>query len=248
MKTYNAAYVTKTVLCGFLALGMTAGAGAAEQPVDLGVAASFGVLAGTTVTNAPGPQTIINGDLGVYPGTAITGFPPGIVTGNTYAGGPVAANAQAALAVAYDDASGRSTAPVTVAGNLGGQTLPPGLYKSTSSLAVSSGDLTLDGQGDPNAVFIFQIASTFTMTSGRKVILVRGAQPKNIFWQIGTSATFGTTSIIKGTILAGISITMETGATLDGKALAKNGGVTIGGGTAVTANPTNAASDWQLFQ
>ncbi len=248
MKTYNVTKASNYMLCALLAFGITAGANAAEEVVNLGAAQSFGVLAATTVTNAPGPQTVINGDLGVYPGTEITGFPPGIVTGNTYVGGPVAAEAQATLAVAYNDAAGRSTAPALVAGNIGGQTLPPGLYKSTSSLAISSGDLTLDGQGDPNGVFIFQIASTFTMTSARRVILIGGAQPRNIFWQVGSSATFGTTSAIKGTILAAISITMETGATLDGKALAQNGAVTIGGGSNVTANPTNAASDWQLFQ
>lgn len=248
MKNYKVTHVTKTMLCAILAFGISSGAKAAEELVNLRSAHSFGVLAGTTVTNVPGPQTTINGDLGVYPGTAITGFPPGIVTGNTYAGGPVAQQAQADLTVAFNDAAGRSTAPILVAGNLGGQTLGPGLYKSTSSLAVSSGDLTLDAQGNPNAVWIFQIASTFTMTSGRKVILAGGAKTSNIFWQIGSSATFGTTSAIKGTVMAAISITLETEATLDGKALAQSGAVAIGGGSTVTANPTNAASDWQLFQ
>src|SRR5450759_4846678 len=126
---------------------------AAELPVDLGSAASFGVLAGSTVTSTG--DTIVNGDLGVSPGYSVSGFPPGTVNGNIYVADLTAAQAQLDLTIAYNDAAGRSTAPVTVAGNIGGQTLPPGLYKSTSSLAISSGDLTLDGQGDPNAVFIF---------------------------------------------------------------------------------------------
>jgi len=105
--------------------------------------------------------------------------------------------------------------------------LPPGLYKSTSSLEISSGDLTLDGQGDANAVFIFQIASTLVTTSGRQVILIGGAQAANIFWQVGSSATIGTTSGMKGNILADQSITIATGATLDGRALARIGAVTL---------------------
>jgi hypothetical protein len=116
---------------------------------------------------------------------------------------------------------------VTVAGNLGGQTLTPGLYKSTSSLEISSGDLTLDAQGDANAVFIFQIASTLTTTSGRQVILSGGAKAANIFWQVGSSATLGTTSVFKGTIMADQAITLTTGARLDGRALARIAAVTL---------------------
>jgi hypothetical protein len=198
---------------------------ASQAPVVLGAAGNFAVLAGSTVTNTGASRVI--GDVGVSPGTAVTGFPPGTVTGTIHAGDPAAAQAIADLTTAIGDAAGRTVAPVTVAGNIGGQTLTPGLYKSTSSLAISSGDLTLNAQGDANAVFIFQIASTLTTTSGRQVILAGGAQSSNIFWQVGSSATIGTNSVFKGTILALQSITLDTGATLDGRALAEIAGVTL---------------------
>ena len=222
--------------------GLTAAiAGATQQaPVALGSNSTFAVLAGTTVTVIGGG--VITGNIGISPGTAfIAGTPPVTVNGTIYRGGPVAAQAQADLTTAYNDAAGRQT-PAIVSGNLGGQTLTPGLYKSTSSLAVSSGDLTLDAQGNANAVFIFQIGSTFTMTSGRQVILAGNANAANIFWQVGSSATLGTTTVLHGNILAAISISMLTGATLDGRALAQGGAVSIdtGGGhsNTVPAAPT----------
>jgi hypothetical protein len=215
---------------------------AGPAPVALGSANGFAVLAGSTVTSTGG--TTVNGDLGVSPGTAVTGFPPGTVHGAVHAGDAAAAQAQLDLTIAYNDAAGRTVAPITVAGNLGGQTLAPGLYKSTSSLEISSGDLTLDAQGDANAVFIFQIASTLTTTSGRQVILSGGAQPANIFWQVGSSATLGTASVFKGTIMANQSITLTTGATLDGRALARIAAVTLDANTIrlTTAADTTAPS------
>src|ERR1043166_5940078 len=146
------------------------------------------------------------------PAPRATGFPPGIVNGTIHAGDPAAALAQVDLTSAYNDAAGRTVGAIGVAGNLGGQTLAPGLYKSTSSLEISSGDLTLDALGDPNAIFIFQMASTLTTTSGRQVILSGGAKAANVFWQVGSSATLGTTSVFKGNILAFASITVTTGA------------------------------------
>lgn len=192
-----------------------------QASVPLGTAADFAVLAGSTVANASGGTTV-NGDLGVSPGSAVTGFPPGIVNGTIHNTTPGdAATAQDDLTTAYNDAEGRTQNPTTIAGNIGGMTLTPGLYKSTTSLEISSGDLTLDAQGDADAIFIFQIASTLTTTSGRHVILSGGAKAANIFWQVGTSATLGTHSVIKGTIMADQSVTATTGATLDGRALSR---------------------------
>jgi hypothetical protein len=126
---------------------------------------------------------------------------------------------------------------VTVADNIGGQTLPPGLYKSTSTLAISSGDLTLDAQGDADAVWIFQVASTLTTTSGRQVILAGGAKAANVFWQVGSSATLGTTTSFQGTIMADQAITLNTGATLNGRALARIDAVVLDSNTVVKPSP-----------
>lgn len=214
----------------------TTSSGSSPQAAPaLASAAGFVVLAGSTVTNTG--ITDLTGNLGVSPGTGVTGFPPGTLSGSTHAGDPTSAGAMADLTLAYNDAAGRTVAPVTVAGNLGGLTLPPGLYKSTSSLAISSGDLTLDAQGDPNAVFIFQMASTLTTTAGRAVILAGGAKSTNVYWQVGSSATLGTTSVFKGTIMADQSITLNTGASLNGRALARIGAVTLAANTAVIPAP-----------
>jgi uncharacterized protein (TIGR03437 family) len=218
-----------------LAAATVVTASAQQAPVNLRSASTFAVLAGTTVTVTGGGT--ITGNVGVYPGTAyVPGNSAVTVNGTIYAGGPVAQQAEADLTTAFNDAAGRSVAPITVAGNIGGQTLAPGLYKSTSSLAISSGNLTLDAQGNANAVWIFQIGSTLTTTSGRQVILAGGANPANIFWQVGSSATIGTTSVFQGNILAGISISLLTGSTISGRALAIGGATTIdtGGGSSTT--------------
>jgi len=199
-----------------------------NQSVTLGAASTFGVLAGSTVTNT-GPTTI-TGNLGVSPGTAVTGFAPGVVNdGAIHAADTLASQAKVALTIAYNNLAGRSTNPVSVSGNLGGSTLSPGLYKSTSSLEISSGDLTLDAKGDSNAIFVFQIASTLNVSVGRNVVLIGGAKASNIFWQVGTSANLEANSIFKGTILADQSISLQTGARVDGRLLARIGAVTLQG-------------------
>jgi Ice-binding-like/Bacterial Ig-like domain len=199
--------------------------------IALGSARNLAVLAGSTVTSTG--ATAVIGDLGVSPGTAVTGFPPGILVGAQHAGDPASAQTVGDLTTAYNDAAGRRLCPVAVAGNLGGQTLVPGLYTSTSSLEITSGDLTLDARGDPDAVFIFQMASTLTTTSGRQVILSGGARAGNVFWQVGSSATLGTASVFQGTIMADQAITMGTGATLKGRVLARIAGVSLDSNTIV---------------
>jgi ice-binding like protein len=200
-------------------------ASAATAPVGLGTASSYAVLAGSTVTNT-GPS-VISGNIGVSPGTAVTGFPPGTVnSGTIHAADAAAAGAQADLTTAYNDAAGRVKS-ASIGGFIGaGQTLVPGVYKATSSLDVG-GSLTLDAQGDPNAVFIFQAGSTLGTDTGTTISLTNGAQACNVFWQVGSSATLTTGSTFQGTILALTSIAVQTGDTITGRALARNGAVTL---------------------
>jgi len=196
----------------------------AQAPVGLGTAGNFAVLAGSAVTNT-GPS-VISGSLGLAPGSAVSGFPPGIVlNGTTQVANGVALQAKNDLVTAYNDAAGRSST-ATVAADLAGETLTPGVYTSASSLGLS-GQLTLNAQGNPNAVFIFQAGSSLIVGSGSQINLIGGAQACDVFWQVGSSATIGTSSAFVGNILALTSITMTTGATLQGSALARNGAVTL---------------------
>jgi hypothetical protein len=210
-------------------------AACSQGPVELGAAAGFAVLASSTVTST-GP-TWVTGDLGVSPGTAVTGFPPGTLVGTLHVADASALAASVDLSTAYSDVLTRSVCPIVVAGDLGGMTLTPGLYRSSSSLEVALGNLTLDAQGEVDAVFVIQIASTLSFSSTRRVLLVDGARAANIYWQVGTSATLQSTSHLEGTILASESISMQTGATLSGRALAHTGAVTLDSNTVTEPAP-----------
>lgn len=203
--------------------GMTP-AHAAEATVGLGTASSYAVLAGSAVTNT-GPSTI-SGDLGVSPGTSVTGFPPGVVTGATHAADAEALQAQQDLTTAYNDAAGRSTTTDVTGTDLGGQTLVSGVYEHTSGMQLT-GTVTLDAEGDPDAVFIFKAGSTLVTASGSSVQLINGASPCRVFWQVGSSATIGTGTQFAGTVMALTSATLQTGANVDGRILARNGAVTL---------------------
>ena len=213
---------------------------ALPPPSGLGAACTFGILAGSTVTNAPivtGTTTHVTGDVGVSPGTAITGYPPGTLTGTLHAGDATAATAQGDLTTAYNNAAG-APGGAALTGDIGGQTKPPGVYKATTTLGIT-GILTLDGSTNPNGVWIFQVGSALTTAAGSpgtpasQVVLIGGAQAHNVFWQVGSSATLGTYSLFQGTIMAQASITLTTGATLNGRALARTGAVTT------DSNPVN---------
>jgi hypothetical protein len=223
---------------GFILLSLIAtlalsGTARAQAPVPLGTADAFAVLAGTTVTNT-GP-TVVNGDLGVSPGAAIVGFPPGVVNGNVHSADATAAQAQLDLTTAYNNAAGQPTT-ATIPTQLGGATLGPGVYDSAAGDFDITGTLTLDGQGDPNAIFIFKTASTLVTAAGNsQVDLVNGARSCNVFWQVGSSATLGTNTVFRGNILALTSITATTGAVVDGRLLARNGAVTLDTNTVTRA-------------
>lgn len=217
---------------------------AATATVGLGTSAPYSVLGSQTVTNT-GP-TQLNGDLGVSPGTAITGFPPGHIGGSRHAADATAALARADLTIAYNDAASRATT-ASVAGDLVGRTLIDGVYTSSGPLALS-GTLTFDGQGNPNSVFIVQVASTLITATASHVATINGAQACHIFWQVGSSATLGTASTFQGTVMALSSVTVTTSAHVKGRALARNGAVTLDNNVFTAPDcgnatqPTSAAS------
>ena len=208
---------------GIAVLAPAVVADAAQTPVGLGTAGSFAVLAGAGVTNT-GPTTV-NGDVGTFPTTSESGTSSMTITGTNHAGDAVTQGAKTDLVTAYNTAAGEG--PTTaVPADLGGQTLTPGVYNSASSLGLT-GSVTLNGGGDPNAVFVFQAGSTLTTATASSVNLINGAQACNVFWQVGSSATLGTGSTFRGTILALTSITVTTGVTITGRVLARNGAVTL---------------------
>lgn len=213
------AFAATTVLASLVATGMPA---SAAPPVGLGTAASFAVLAGAGITNT-GPTTI-TGDVGTFPTTTESGFSSVTLIGTDHAGDAVTQGAKTDLVTAYDDAAGRLPA-TSVPVELGGSTLPAGVY--TSGTFGLTGTLTLDAQGDPDAQFVFQAASTLITESASRVLLVNGADPCRVVWQVGSSATFKTGSIFVGDVLAQISITAQTTATFQGRLLARDGAVTL---------------------
>jgi hypothetical protein len=200
--------------------------------VPLGASASFAVLAGAGVTNTG--ASVLTGDLGSFPTPAITGLASLSLGGVNQAGGAVAQQAKADLVAGYDAAAAKASTEQIVA-DLGGRTLGPGVYRSGSSIGLT-GAVTLDGRGDPNAVFVFQAGSTLTTASASQVVLTNGAQACNVFWQVGSSATLGTGSTFRGTIIALTSVTVTTGVTVVGRVLARNGAVTLDSDTITRAD------------
>jgi type VI secretion system secreted protein VgrG len=194
--------------------------------VDLGAAANFAVLGGSSVTNSG--ATNIQGSVGVSPGNAITGFPPGTISGGAlHAGDAASSQAHSDLGTAYNAAAGEAGGTVLTGSDLGGMTLLPGIYSFASS-AQLTGTLTLDTQGDPNAVFLFQIGSTLTTASASSVVFANGIEDSKVFWQVGSSATLGTGTAFLGNVLALTSITLNNAASIqDGRALAVNGSVML---------------------
>lgn len=233
---------------GFAVVLFGASAAQAQVAPSLGTAESFAVLGGSTVTNT-GPS-VITGNLGVSPGSAVTGFPPGTVIGGTiHAADALALSAQGAVTTAFNNLAGQSCTADLTGQDLGGLTLTPGVYCFSSSAGLT-GTLTLNAQGNANAVFIFRIGSTLTTASNSVVALINGASPCNVFWQVGSSATLGTTTTFTGNILALTSISLTTGARIVGRALARNGAVTLDTNTvdssACVTVPVPTLSEWAV--
>jgi ice-binding like protein len=208
----------------------------AQVAPTLGSAGTFAVLGASTVTNTG--DTVLDGNLGLSPGTSVTGFPPGTITAPFQEfppNGTVAQQAQTDLTAAYNQAEAE---PATTTGvtSIGTETLTPGVYNSDSSMDIT-GTLTLNAQGNPDAAFIFQAGSTLTAENGITVDLINDAQPGCVFWQVGSSATLGTGVTFTGNVLALASITVNTGDTVDGSMLASNGAVTLADDD-ITAPPT----------
>jgi hypothetical protein len=217
---------------------------------SLGTAQAFAVLGGSTVTNTG--ASVITGDLGVSPGSAVTGFPPGIVTGTIHAANATALQAQNDVTTQYNSLANAACLANLTGQNLGGLTLTPGVYCFNSS-AQLTGTLTLDAQGSAGATFIFKTGSTLTTASASSVLLINGGDPCGVAWQIGSSATLGTTTTFIGNLIALTSITLNTDANIIGRALARNGAVTLDSnnisfaacGSAVPPVPT--LSQWMMI-
>ena len=218
------AAIAVSLAIGVLVVAQTVSA-AGPAPVGLGTAEPFAVLAGTGITNTG--ATTINGDVGSFPTATETGFATVVLTGTNHAGDAVTQGAKTDLTTAYNDAAGRTPATAVAGGTLGGKTLVGGVYSAGGVTLDLTGTLTLDGQNDPNSVWVFQATSDLITASSSSVVFVNGGQPCNVFWQVTSSATLGSGSTFAGTIMALTSITMDSGVTLNGRALARNGDVTL---------------------
>lgn len=210
-----------------------------SAPVVMGLAKAFGAIAATTLTST-GP-TVITGDCGTCPGTAITGFPPGKCTGITSAGGTAACNAEAACLTAYNNAKGLVHTVALTSSDLGGLTLAPGVFTFPTAGATLSTTLTINGASNPDGQWIFQISTTFSTSVGAKVVLINGAQACNVYFQVGSSATILANNALKGNILAYTSIAVGNGTSNSGTFCALNGAVTLID-DALTACPTCTTS------
>lgn len=205
-------------------------AGTAPAPlINLGAAATHGILAGSTITCVA--LGTVEADASVFPGSAFTGFPPCTITGEQHAADAFAQTAQNDLTSAYNQLDGLPC-DATITADLGGTTLQPGVYCSTSSVGLT-GEMFFDALGDPNASLVIKAASTLT-TASAQVTLLNGAQARNIYWLVGSSATIGIGSAMKGNIITFQSVTLNNNATLLGRALARNGAVTLGSGNTIT--------------
>lgn len=212
-------------------------------PPDLGTFATFAVFASSTISNFAAPGTVVTGDMGIFPGTAFVGFPPGRVTGTKYSAGAYAGIVKGDAQVAYLAAALEASTATMTNIDLGGLTLAPGVYKFAADAALSGGQLFLDAKGDPNAVWTFQIGSSLTIAAGTHMFFTGGlGNSNNVIWQVGTSATLGAGSGFIGNVLAYASVICMAKASVNGRLLGLNGAVTLTDNTISFADPTVAAS------
>jgi hypothetical protein len=220
-------YLNQTLQFSLGNWGVANGSGpAVGAPLSLGAASSFGALASSSLTNT-GPSTV-NGDIGVSPGVSITGFPPGTFSGTKHQTDATAANAESDANSAYTAGQALPGGTTIVAGTYAnGAVVTPGVYTATSSLNFTGGTVTLDGQGNPNATWVFQINSTLVTATSTKLLLINGAQPQNVWWLVGSSATFGTSTIFAGNVIAQASVTDNGSSSITGRVIGLTAAVTL---------------------